>query len=90
MSSKGSREGDWIRILRTIRGISQRDMTDRVGFSQGHLSNLETGRIRATREELARLARELKPTAEDLERLQMAIAAVAALEELMGERGRNG
>jgi DNA-binding XRE family transcriptional regulator len=49
-----------IRVVREWRQMTQAELTDAVGMTQGYLSDLENGRRRGTAESLAKLARVLK------------------------------
>jgi predicted transcriptional regulator len=49
-----------IRVIREWRNMTQAELTDTVGMTQGYLSDLETGRRRGTAESLAKLARALR------------------------------
>jgi predicted transcriptional regulator len=49
-----------IRVIREWRDMTQSDLTDAAGMTQGYLSDLETGRRRGTAESLAKLARALR------------------------------
>jgi predicted transcriptional regulator len=49
-----------IRVIREWRRMTQAELTDAVGMTQGYLSDLENGRRRGTAESLAKLARALR------------------------------
>lgn len=49
-----------IRVIREWRQMTQAELTDTVGMTQGYLSDLENGRRRGTAESLAKLARALR------------------------------
>jgi DNA-binding XRE family transcriptional regulator len=48
-----------IRVIRKWRDLTQAELTEAVGMTQGYLSDLENGRRRGTAESLAKLARAL-------------------------------
>ncbi|MGI9666394.1 MAG: helix-turn-helix domain-containing protein, partial [Acidimicrobiia bacterium] len=54
-----STSGDMLRRWRTTRRMSQLDLSSAAGVSQRHLSFLETGRAKASREMILHLANEL-------------------------------
>lgn len=58
--------GQVIKSTREARGLSRIELAARVGCSYSHLYNLETGRKRAKPELLARIARELGKSVDDL------------------------
>jgi predicted transcriptional regulator len=49
-----------IRVMREWRQMTQAELTESVGMTQGYLSDLENGRRRGTAESLAKLARALR------------------------------
>lgn len=49
-----------IRVIREWRDMTQSELTDAAGMTQGYLSDLENGRRRGTAESLAKLARVLR------------------------------
>ena len=49
-----------IRVIREWRRMTQVELTETVGMTQGYLSDLENGRRRGTAESLAKLARALR------------------------------
>jgi predicted transcriptional regulator len=49
-----------IRVIREWRQMTQAELTETVGMTQGYLSDLENGRRRGTAESLAKLARALR------------------------------
>ena len=49
-----------IRVIREWRQMTQVELTETVGMTQGYLSDLENGRRRGTAESLAKLSRALR------------------------------
>lgn len=53
--TRTSTYGDRLRVWRNIRGVSQLDLANRAGVSQRHISFLETGRSKPSREMVTHL-----------------------------------
>jgi transcriptional regulator with XRE-family HTH domain len=60
MTVNGSRVGDFLRIWRQRRHLSQLDLACDANISARHLSFIETGRAQPSREMLLRLAEQLE------------------------------
>ena len=54
--------GDVIRTLREGKGVTAKDLAERVGLSASQMSRLENGQRRVNSEVLARIARALEVT----------------------------
>src|ERR671916_2740636 len=73
--------GDLLRDWRTRRRLSQLDLALEAGVSARHLSFLETGRARPSRDMVLRLAEELDVPLRDRNRLLLAAGFAPAYEE---------
>jgi DNA-binding transcriptional regulator YiaG len=74
------RLGTALAVLRTRANVRQREMATRLGMSQGHLSALETGRLRLPPQLASVYVRELRShLKEQLVRTQDLLAQIEAM-----------
>jgi transcriptional regulator with XRE-family HTH domain len=54
--------GDWVREIRLWRGVTQKQLADRLGVYQNDVSRIETGKAELTLHYVAHIIRVLEPT----------------------------
>src|ERR1700753_3349680 len=57
--------GQWLRRARTHNGLSLMDLQDRTGINYTHISRMENGRSRPSRETVIRLAEAMDSSADE-------------------------
>jgi transcriptional regulator with XRE-family HTH domain len=66
MTRESKRLGENLKRIRTEKGISQGDIARNLGVSRGYISNIENGKTNPTLATIARLAKAVKATVDEL------------------------
>lgn len=71
-----------IKVLRTKAGMQQQELATKSGVSGGMISQIESGKVKLSRDVATKLARVLKQTPDELMQSEQAVRTIRAIAEL--------
>ena len=66
MTSESKKLGKNLKIIRTAKGITQGDISRKLGFGRGYVSNIENGKTNPTLSTIAKLAKAIGVSVDEL------------------------